>query len=749
MTSTVTLIKEWQKALQIEIQHLKKFGSNKYRVTKGHLLSSDKTFTYYFETTSSLRIPVGSNVRLEWGNVKQDGKILSSEGKSILLSVEQSIGDLIFEATIFHDPWELLEELIERLEELKKSKKRRARVQKLMDPSMEAKHLTEKAQSTAHELYLRSKANPVTFVWGPPGTGKTYTLARVAANMYFNKRKVLILSHSNQAVDVLASEIATFIEKKNRFEEGDILRYGTQVGELLQIHDALTTSQLLEKREPDLAAERESLLTERRGLKQDLARSFSKRDTDHLLEIETKIAKVLEKIRQKEIQYVKQAFIVCTTLAKAATDSTIYDKDYDVVIVDEASMAYVPQAAFAASLGKRFVICGDFKQLPPIAAARHELVDRWLKEDIFHRAGIVEVVNEGILHPHLFLLKEQRRMHPQISAFTNQHIYQGLVGDHPSVLNKRKRIVSQHPFPHRASVLVDTSFSGEYGIQEKSSKSRYNLWQLLLSFQLIHEAFVDGAKSIGYVTPYRAQAQMMDILLDDLYEQEKRVADIISATVHRFQGSERDVMIFDSVDSYPEERVGMLLIGKDSERLINVAITRTRGKFLHVCNTAFIKQKVYRGKTLRNLVDHQIEHNEVITPREIGTWIKHQNPRLQWIHALKLERVFHDIQSAKQSIIISLPNRSTIPIEWEEQLQKKASNVKLTVISVNEQQHVQNLQFIKAEIPFSFVLIDRRYLWVGLPLEAMKRNQPPHVSVRLDSKAFSEQFLAQLPIDQS
>ncbi|MFV8828837.1 DEAD/DEAH box helicase [Alkalihalobacterium sp. APHAB7] len=746
MTSTLTYIKEWQKALQIEIQHLKKYGSNKYRVVKGHLLSNDNFCTYYFETTSPLRVPVGSNVRLEWGNVKQDGRILSSEGKSILLSVEQSIGDLISEATLLYDPWELLDELIERLEDIKKSKKRRARVKRLMDPTMEAKQLAEPAKTAAHELYLRTKANPVTFVWGPPGTGKTYTLARVAANMYFNARSVLILSHSNQAVDVLSSEIATFIQKKNKFEEGEVLRYGSQVGELLQLHEALTTSQLIEKYEPHLAEERETLLTERRGLKQDLARSFSKRDTDQLLEIESKIARVLEKIRQKEIQYVKQASIVCTTLAKAATDATIYEEEYDVVIVDEVSMAYIPQTAFAASLGKRVVVCGDFKQLPPIAAARHELVDRWLKEDIFHRAGIVDVVNGGTLHPHLYLLKEQRRMHPEVSAFTNQYIYQGLVGDHPSVLKQREKIVNQQPFPKRASIMVDTSYTGEYGLQERNSKSRFNPWQLLLSFQLIHEAFSDQAKSIGYVTPYRAQAQMMDLLLNDLYEKEQAIADIISATVHRFQGSERDVMIFDSVDTFPEERAGMLLIGKESERLINVAITRTRGKFIHVSNTAFIKQRVFRGKTLRQLVEYQTDNRQLVTPQEIGTWIKNQHPRLQWIHALKLERVFQDLESVSDSIVLSLPNLMTLPSVWKEQLKAISSHVKITILSAIEHSIDQPYEWVGEEVPFPFVIVDKQLLWLGLPLEAMKRNHPPYVAARLDSKAVVEQFLDQLPI---
>ena len=135
------------------------------------------------------------------------------------------------------------------------------------------------------------------------------------------------------------------------------------------------------------------------------------------------------------------------------------------------------------------------------------------------------------------------------------------------MFKSRNGIVNHRPFPGRATVLLDTKFRGMYGLSDKASNSRFNLWQLLLSFQLIHEAKLGGAKSIGYVTPYWAQANLMELLLDDIYKKERYEADIIAATVHRFQGSERDVMIFDTVDCFPQNNPSMLLTGKDSERL--------------------------------------------------------------------------------------------------------------------------------------------------------------------------------------
>ncbi|MFP7298155.1 DEAD/DEAH box helicase [Neobacillus niacini] len=744
MTKTVLYIKEWQQALQNEIIYLKKYGSNKYRITNGRLLSNDGLFTYYFDTAFPLKVPVGSSITLVWGGMKQGGRVLSSEGKGIIVQIEQSLGDLIPEAYLYHDPWELLEQLIERLDEINKNKQKRVRVQRLMNPSMPQKHPAEKIKSNVHELVLRSKYNPVTFVWGPPGTGKTYTLARVAANKYFQDKTVLILSHSNQAVDVLISEISRFIKKKDRFREGDVLRYGYNTGVAETSEEALTTSQLLKKQEHSLVEDKEALVEERKNLKQDLARSFSKRDSNQLLELEKKLARVLEKIRQKEVELVKDALVVGSTLAKAASDPAIYGRDFDIVILDEASMAYVPQTAFAAALGKRVIICGDFKQLPPIASGRDSLVTKWLKEDVFHRAGVVDWVEEGKLHPHLFLLKEQRRMHPDISAFTNQYIYQSLVGDHESVTKSRMQIVEKSPFPKRASVLLDTSYMGAFCLTEKSSNSRSNIWQALISFQLIHESYLGGARSIGYVTPYRAQANLMDLLLQDLYQIEVLHADIVSATVHRFQGSERDVMIFDTVDSSPQERAGMLLTGMDSERLINVAITRTKGKFIHVCNIAFIRRHVYNRKTIRQLVEHQEKHQQSVRTKDIGTWIKNQLPKLQWIHALKLEKVQNDIEHAVSSIIISLPVNIVLPESWIKVLVNRRSSASLTIISEKSWPELQPDSWQENGYTFPFILMDQQILWLGFPLGRGKGLQPPYIAARLHSEKVCEYLIGQL-----
>lgn len=743
--TSLQLLKEWQKALHSEIAYLKEFGSNKYMLYNGRRLEGSNDYTYYFDSRTVISVPNGSMVKIQWGSRQEEGRMLSSEGKGVIIQLEKMLGDQLSEAYLLYDPWQLLEELSSRLQEMKKSKNKRARIKRLLAPDMEAKHPPIKeGTSKVKELFIRSKYNPVTFVWGPPGTGKTYTLARVAANQYLQKKKVLILAQSNAAVDVLMAEIFNFLQRTNKFKEGDILRYGAGVGIGAQC-EGITMSYLLEKEDPGLVQQKEEWQEKKRALKLDLQKSFSTQDSQELLKIENKLSSVLDKMRKKEQDLLQNAEIIGTTLARAAMDAAIYEHTFDVIIVDEASMCYVPQAAFAASLGKKVIICGDFKQLPPIAHSRAPLVTEWLKTDVFHAAGVASTVGEHNLHSHLVLLNEQRRMHPDISSFTNKYVYHSLVHDHESVKSNRQMIIERKPFVNKASILLDTSHTGYYCINERSSKSRWNPWQLLLSFQVMHEAYMDGARSIGYVTPYRVQAEMMNSLLDDFYSNEKIAGNMMAATVHKFQGSEREVIVFDSVDGWPQERPGMLLVGKDSERLINVAITRTKGKFVHVNNCEFAYRNIGVKRTIRQLVQHQVDQKQTVSHQQIGTWVQNQQQRLKWVHALKEEELFAEIEQARRSIIISLPVGSELSSAWKASLQK--TKAKVTIIAEDIQVKAQRV--IVESLPFPFVMIDRQTLWLGQPFAFAKGCRPPFVAVRLDSTIFCEQFLAHLPIDET
>lgn len=166
MTNIITTIKQWQQALQIEINHLKKYGQSKVALYNGIRLNTENDFTYYFESISNLKVPIGSNVMIHWGSQAVRGRVLSADGKSLLIILEKAIGEDVSEAYLSHDPWELLEQLQIRFDTIKKNKRKLSRIVKLMQPSEETKHPSEQLKNHVHELSLRCKYNPVSFVWG-------------------------------------------------------------------------------------------------------------------------------------------------------------------------------------------------------------------------------------------------------------------------------------------------------------------------------------------------------------------------------------------------------------------------------------------------------------------------------------------------------------------------------------------------------------------------------------------------------
>ena len=98
----------------------------------------------------------------------------------------------------------------------------------------------------------------------------------------------------------------------------------------------------------------------------------------------------------------------------------------------------------------------------------------------------------------------------------------------------------------------------------------------LVAMQMMLIGLLDGVQSIGIVTPYRAQSRFLSTCIREMLQRTKyQNIPVLAATVHKFQGSERDMMIFDTVDSYPQERPGVLFF--DHKTIASsVAVTSER-----------------------------------------------------------------------------------------------------------------------------------------------------------------------------
>jgi len=95
------------------------------------------------------------------------------------------------------------------------------------------------------------------------------------------------------------------------------------------------------------------------------------------------------------------------------------------------------------------------------------------------------------------------------------------------------------------------------------------------------------------ITPYADQAREIRARLSRL-DRAAAKHGIECSTVHRFQGHERDLVIFDTVDTVPLPP-GVLLSGRRAgsaaPNLINVSLSRARGKLILVSDVDYFERQ--------------------------------------------------------------------------------------------------------------------------------------------------------------
>ena len=182
--------------------------------------------------------------------------------------------------------------------------------------------------------------------------------------------------------------------------------------------------------------------------------------------------------------------------------------------------------------------------------------------------------------------------------------------DSPGVASRTARFREVGPWSGETVLLVDTGPLKSACIREPGSYSRANPMQAVAAAALINRALDDGCSSVGLITPYRAQAR----LLERLGRRLERASDVVAATVHRLQGGERDWVLLDLVDAFPAAGASRLT-GKDADaalRLLNVAISRARGKLLVLADVEFIRRAHPARSPAVQLVDRLQEHGCVV-----------------------------------------------------------------------------------------------------------------------------------------
>ena len=261
---------------------------------------------------------------------------------------------------------------------------------------------------------------------------------------------------------------------------------------------------------------------------------------------------------------------------------------YDLVIIDEASQCDIASIIPLLFRAKRAVIIGDPNQLKHITTMTRQQ-DRELVEkheiDALWSYCIHSLFDLAIAVGHgddLVHLRDHHRSHASIIDFSNREFYNGLL----RVATDYSRL--KFPYGPDKSVIWK-NVTGE--TVRPQAGSAFNQMEIDAVIEQLRE-LVNGnyVGTIGVVTPFKRQAELITYSLRErhsrLYDELVKNHDFISATAHKFQGDERDVIIFSPVVSNGAPQGTLNFLGS-TPNLFNVAITRARASLIIIGNKAF------------------------------------------------------------------------------------------------------------------------------------------------------------------
>ncbi len=402
------------------------------------------------------------------------------------------------------------------------------------------------------DIILRAmQARDYFLLQGPPGTGKTTMALRFLVEEELGKNgknSVLLTAYTNRAVD----EICDMLENTGH----DYLRIGNEAS-----CDPRFVNRLLEKR------------------------------------LEGQLQK--DAIRQ----------LICDIPVVVATTTTLQTqpflfqlKHFSLLIADEASQLLEPAiiGLLASPQIDRFILIGDHKQLPAVVAqpddeprlhdCRQSLFERlWHHEQQQERTAFL-----GVLH-------YQGRMHPDVASFPNTMFY-------------ASEQIQCVPMPHQTEQHLDYPQPSEDALDDILKRRRV---LFLPAHDAADEARIvadllrriyrqtadhfDVARTVGIIVPYRHQIATIrkEIARLDITV----LQDISIDTVERYQGSQRDVIIYSFTAQLPEELDFLTAncfteSGRTIDRKLNVVMTRARQQLLMTGNNGVLQQNAIFRKLI-------------------------------------------------------------------------------------------------------------------------------------------------------
>ncbi len=277
----------------------------------------------------------------------------------------------------------------------------------------------------------------------------------------------------------------------------------------------------------------------------------------------------------KEPYDVLDEYPVILSTTFSSRNSLNSDVVFDYLIMDEASQVDVATGALALSCARNVVIVGDTKQLPNVVtddvkAKAKTIFDTFnVNEGYQYTKSFLQSILDVMPNVTQTLLREHYRCHPKIINFCNQKFYRGeliiMTTDRgeEDVLSVVKTVAGNHERNHYSQRQID-----------------------VIKNEIIPK-YVFNPEETGIIAPYKNQVEALS----------KEITDIDAATVHKFQGREKENIIISTVDDEISDFA-------DDPYLINVAVSRARKKLMLVVTG----NEQSKERNITDLIDY-IQYN--------------------------------------------------------------------------------------------------------------------------------------------
>jgi superfamily I DNA and/or RNA helicase len=444
--------------------------------------------------------------------------------------------------------------------------------------------------AAAGDVEFRSHLNPpqreavafalaqpdVAVLHGPPGTGKTTTLAEVVYQAVRRGDRVLACAPSNTAVDNLLERLVAMLP--------NVLRVGhpARVFESLRGHtldelvDADPSSDVIR----DMRRELEELM--RAAARPGRGRDAKKRRSL----LYSTAGDLRGQIRSLERSIVRgildSSDVICTT---TTIDEDLLGKaSFDLVVIDEACQCTEASVWQPILRGDRVIMAGDHCQLPPTVLS-DQAASEGMRDSMMHR--LIEREGESIYRR----LKVQYRMHEAIMQFSSREFYQDTLVADPSVASHRLCDLSgvqAAPMTEEPLLFVDTAGAGLHEEIERDGESKFNAGEGQLVIQFAQEFLDNGVdpEQVAVIAPYAAQVRWL--------RNRPELRGVEIDTVDGFQGREKEAVLITLTRSNERGEIGFLA----DTRRTNVALTRARRKLIVIGDSATLGGNEFYGRLM-------------------------------------------------------------------------------------------------------------------------------------------------------